>query len=310
MVLGSLFRRAPSGGRTLVAFASQTGAAERIAWLSANALGGAARNLVRVAALGGLTAQDLADAGILLVVTSTYGAGEAPDSARAFVRKQMASVPVLKGVNFAVLALGDRKYDATFCGFGRGLDRWLASARAKRMFDIICVDGDDDTDAMTKWCEQLNKLGADTKVEQLMPGAPQDWTLAERRLLNPGSPGGEAWHIALTPKDAAQLDWTAGDGTRQQHGVASCVVCTVVAVATGTWHMLHSNLRGGQIQHQGQIRSQVVNALAVGPDFNARELSAGVGRTARQRARWADGGMRQKWPSVRRLERLSASGLF
>ena len=211
MVLGSLFRRAPSGGRILVAFASQTGAAERIAWLSANALSGAAKNLVRVAALGGLTAQDLADAGILLVVTSTYGAGEAPDSARAFVRKQMAQVPVLKGVNYAVLALGDRKYDATFCGFGRGLDRWLAAARAKRMFDIVCVDGDDDTDAMTKWCEQLNKLGADTKVEQLMPGAPQDWILAERRLLNPGSPGGEAWHIALTPKDAAQLNWTAGD---------------------------------------------------------------------------------------------------
>jgi sulfite reductase (NADPH) flavoprotein alpha-component len=211
MVLGSLFRRAPSGGRILVAFASQTGAAERIAWLSANALSGAAKNLVRVAALGGLAVEDLADAGTLLVVTSTYGAGEAPDSARAFVRKQMAQVPVLKGVNYAVLALGDRKYDATFCGFGRGLDRWLASAKAKRMFDIICVDGDDDIEAMTKWCEQLGKLGADTKVEQLMPGAPQDWLLAERRLLNSGSPGGEAWHIALTAKDPAQLNWTAGD---------------------------------------------------------------------------------------------------
>jgi sulfite reductase (NADPH) flavoprotein alpha-component len=44
-----------------------------------------------------------------------------------------------------------------------------------------------------------------------MPGAPQDWLLTERRLLNPGSPGGEAWHIALAPKDAAQLHWTAGD---------------------------------------------------------------------------------------------------
>ena len=211
MVLGSLFRRAPTGGRILVAFASQTGAAERIAWVSANALSGATKNLVRVAALGGLTAQDLADAGVLLVVTSTYGAGEAPDSARAFVKKQMAQVPVLKGVSYAVLALGDRKYDATFCGFGRWLDGWLASAKARRMFDIVCVDGDDDTQAMTKWCEQLNKLGANANVEQLMPGAPQDWLLAERCLLNPGSPGGEAWHIALTPKDPAQLNWTAGD---------------------------------------------------------------------------------------------------
>src|SRR5476649_994724 len=106
MVFGSLFRRAPSaGGNILVAFASQTGAAERIAWLSANALAAGARNFVRVAALGGLTAAELGEAGTVLVVTSTYGAGEAPDSARTFVRKQMAQPPALKGLNYAVLAL-------------------------------------------------------------------------------------------------------------------------------------------------------------------------------------------------------------
>ncbi|HEU0096238.1 MAG TPA: flavodoxin domain-containing protein, partial [Rhizomicrobium sp.] len=131
--------------------------------------------------------------------------------ARAFVRKQMAQAPAFKGLNFAVLALGDRKYDATFCGFGKSLDRWLATGKAKRMFDIVCVDGDDDEAAMTRWSEQLGKLGAKTSAEALMPGAPKDWVLTERRLLNPGSQGGEAWHIALTPKDAAQLAWTAGD---------------------------------------------------------------------------------------------------
>src|ERR1700743_1612673 len=131
MVFGSLFRSKPTAGKILVAFASQTGAAERIAWLSANALASSG-SFVRVAALGGLTAGDLAEAGTLLVVTSTYGAGEAPDTARAFVKKQMAAVPPLKGLRYAVLALGDRKYDATFCGFGRSVDRWLASGRATR----------------------------------------------------------------------------------------------------------------------------------------------------------------------------------
>jgi len=166
---------------------------------------------VRVAALGGLSAVELAEAGTLLVVTSTYGAGEAPDSARAFARKQMALAPSFKGLDYAVLALGDRKYDATFCGFGRAMDRWLASGKARRLFEVVCVDGDDDEAAMTRWCEQLTRLGADTSVEQLMPGPPQDWHLAERRLLNPGSPGGEAWHIALVPKNPAHLNWTAGD---------------------------------------------------------------------------------------------------
>lgn len=211
MVFGSIFRSIPKvGGKILVAFASQTGAAERIAWLSANALASSG-SFVRVEALGGLTAAELAQAGTLLVVTSTYGAGEAPDSARAFVKKQMVQTPQLKKLDYAVLALGDRKYDATFCGFGRSVDRWLAAGRAKRLFEVICVDGDDDDAAMTKWCQQLNKLGANTSVEQLMPGAPQDWILAERRLLNPGSPGGEAWHIGLNPKNPAHLHWTAGD---------------------------------------------------------------------------------------------------
>jgi sulfite reductase (NADPH) flavoprotein alpha-component len=209
MIFGSLFKPKP-GGKILVAFASQTGAAERIAWLSANALAKSG-SFVRVAALGGLTAIDLAEAGTLLLVTSTYGAGEAPDSARAFVKKQMAGTPQLKGLRYAVLALGDRKYDATFCGFGRSMDRWLAAGKATRLFEVLCVDGDDDDATMTRWCEQLTKLGADTSVEQLMPGPPQDWILAERRLLNPGSPGGEAWMIALTPKNPAHLHWTAGD---------------------------------------------------------------------------------------------------
>lgn len=208
MIFGSLFRRGPkAGSRILVAFASQTGAAERVAWLSANAL--AVNNLVRVVPLGSLSLAEISEAGTLLVVTSTYGAGEAPDSARAFARKQMAERPAFRGLAYAVLALGDKEYDATFCGFGRSVDRWLAEARARRLFDTVCVDGDDDTDAMSKWSQQLNRLGADTSAEALMPGPPQDWLLEERRPLNPG--GVEVWHVALRPKDMAQAHWTAGD---------------------------------------------------------------------------------------------------
>src|ERR1700748_3492238 len=136
MILGSLFRKTRQPGRRiLVSLASQTGAAERIAWLSANALAAVPGGLVRVAPLGGLMMAEIAEAGTLLVVNRTYGAGEEPASARSFVRKQMAQVPGLKGLSYAVLALGDRKYDATFCGFGREVDRWLASGRARRLFD-------------------------------------------------------------------------------------------------------------------------------------------------------------------------------
>ena len=206
----TLFGDKTRAGGILVAFASQTGAAEAIAWRSANALIGA-QGFVRVAALGTLDPAALAEAGTLLVVTSTYGAGGPPDSARAFVRRHMGGQVDFSGLRFAVLALGDRKYDATFCQFGRSMDRWLTAGGARRLFDVVCVDGDDDDAAMAKWCEHLGRLGAKCDVESLMPGAPQDWVLAQRRLLNPGSAGGQAWEVALTPKDPAHLAWAPGD---------------------------------------------------------------------------------------------------
>ncbi len=198
-----------TGGKVLVAFASQTGAAEQIAWKSANALI-ARGDFVRVAQLGALTPAELAQAGTLLVVTSTYGIGESPDSARGFERKVMPMRANLKGVSFAVLALGDRSYE-DFCGFGQRLDKWLATNKARRLFTPVLVDGDEDLPAMKQWCENLAKLGARTTVEALMPAPPQDWFLEERRLLNPGSPGGEAWSVSLTPPDPALLNWRAGD---------------------------------------------------------------------------------------------------
>jgi sulfite reductase (NADPH) flavoprotein alpha-component len=198
-----------TGGKVLVAFASQTGAAEQIAWRSANALI-ARGDFVRVAPLGALSVAELAQAGTLLVVTSTYGIGESPDSARSFMRKTMAAPAQLKGVKFAVLALGDRSYE-DFCGFGRRLDKWLAASRARRLFDPVLVDGDDDIAAMRQWCENLCKLGANTNVEALLPAPLTDWVLAQRMLLNAASPGGEAWNVALTPQNPALLNWRAGD---------------------------------------------------------------------------------------------------
>ena len=211
MSLFSFFRnRSRTGRNILVAFASQTGAAEAIAWASANALVGAS-GFVRVAGLGGMDPAMLAETGTLLVVTSTYGAGEAPDAARGFQRRHMGAPADFRGLDFAVLALGDRKYDATFCQFGRALDHWLAAGGGKRLFPPVCMDGDGDDAALARWCEQLGRLGARCDVKSLTPGLPQDWRLRERVLLNPGSAGGESWTVHLTPENPAHLDWAAGD---------------------------------------------------------------------------------------------------
>jgi sulfite reductase (NADPH) flavoprotein alpha-component len=196
-------------GAILVAYASQSGSAEQLAWRSATALIAGGRP-ARVASLAALTPAQLADAGTLLVVAATYGAGEAPDLVRGFVRQAMAAPAALRGLRYAVLALGDRSYP-DFCGFGLALDAWLAASGAQRLFPCLTADREQET-ALAAWRTQLATLGAAAGADDgPWQGAYGQWRLAERRLLNPGSPGGEAWHVALEALDPGALSWRAGD---------------------------------------------------------------------------------------------------
>ncbi|MDJ0275878.1 sulfite reductase flavoprotein subunit alpha [Sphingomonas sp. 2R-10] len=193
----------PDRATTLVAYASQTGSAERIARLTADALPGAAA--LPIASLDPVT---LARVERLFVVASTYGEGEPPDNARGFARTMDHLRPDLSHLRYAVMALGDREY-ADYCAFGHRVDRWLHDHGATRLFDPVEVDGND-ADAQRQWQHQLAGVGGRTDQPDWAPAAMADWRLVERRLLNPGSQGGEAWQVVLEPV-AAPAAWTPGD---------------------------------------------------------------------------------------------------
>jgi len=188
---------------TLVAYASQTGSAERIARLTAAALPDAAALPV-----ASLDPDRLSRASRLFVVASTYGEGEPPDNARGFARTMEREAPDLSHLDYAVMALGDREY-AEFCAFGHRVDRWLHDHGATRLFDTVEADGSD-ADAQRQWQHQLAGLGGRTDQPDWAPAAMEAWRLADRRLLNPGSAGGEAWHVTLEPAEGA-AEWTPGD---------------------------------------------------------------------------------------------------
>ncbi len=200
---------APTEGQAdvLVAFASQTGLAEELAWMTARSLSEAGTS-ARLALLGDLDAAELKAAGQLLIVASTTGEGDAPDSVSGFVRKQMAVPADLSGLRYGLLALGDRTY-AEFCGFGRALDGWLQASGATRLFDLVEVDNGD-TGAIRHWQHQLGLLTGHAVQADWTPPAHDRWRLIERTHLNPGSPGGETWQLAFEPIDHA-ADWVAGD---------------------------------------------------------------------------------------------------
>ena len=191
----------------LIAFASQSGFAEQLAWRAAAQLQ-AAGMAVQVRPLGQLDAASLQQAGKALFVLSTFGDGEAPDAARVFERRLLTRSLPLAGLEYAMLGLGDGAY-VRYCGFSRAVDAWLATQGAQRLFPSVEVDRDD-TEALARWQQQLGAIsGIDDPAPLPVQAAMQDWPLHGRVLLNPGSAAGAIWQVTLTTP--AHAHWQAGD---------------------------------------------------------------------------------------------------
>ncbi|MDR6586464.1 sulfite reductase subunit alpha [Herbaspirillum sp. BH-1] len=200
----------------LLAFASQTGTAERLALQSAQSLraGGMA---VRVLPLDQLQEDDLLHEDdllrrrLLLFVVSTTGEGDAPDMAATLAQRMAQPSPgaPLPQLQFGVLALGDRSYQQ-YCAFGYALHAWLGRRHAQPLFDVIDVDNGDDG-ALRHWQHQLGVLSGHSDEADWSAPAYGRWRLAQRQLLNPGSAGGAVYHLQLTPLDLPAPSWQAGD---------------------------------------------------------------------------------------------------
>lgn len=205
---GAASPKASGGQPILLAYASQTGSAERLAWQTAAALREGGSD-VRVECLGRVQPEQLASAGRALFVVSTFGDGEPPDNARAFERRMRVQSHSLASLKYGVLALGDRGY-ASYCGFGRELDQWLHHAGAQPLFDRIDVDAGD-PGALRHWQHHIGQLAGCTDLPDWSVPTYGAWQLVSRECLNHGSFGGPAYHLALIPELAADLAWQAGD---------------------------------------------------------------------------------------------------
>jgi sulfite reductase (NADPH) flavoprotein alpha-component len=192
----------------LLAYASQTGFAEELAWHTARLIHTAGEP-VQVLALNDITAQTLQRAERALFIVSTYGEGDAPDNAALFVGRLMQQAQALGHLHYGLLALGDRQY-ANFCGFGRALDGWLQHSAAQRLFDPVEVDNAAPP-ALQAWQQALVRVASVGDLPDWEAPAYEGWTLAARRLLNPGSLGQPVYWLELAPPAGSTPQWESGD---------------------------------------------------------------------------------------------------
>lgn len=191
----------------LIAYASQTGFAEQLAWQTAETLHSAGM-AVTVLPLSALDAARLAATPRALFVVSTTGEGDAPDTAVGFARRVMRGAVDLHGLSYGVLSLGDRSY-AHYCAFGSALDGWLHRHGAQPLFDTVQVDNGS-ADDLRHWQQYLGVLSGNAEMADWTTPAYAPWRLSAREHLNPGSPGGPAFLVSLVAAEAMP-SWQAGD---------------------------------------------------------------------------------------------------
>lgn len=204
----------PNAKPWLIAYATQTGVSEQLAWRTATALQ-QAHQPATVKSVQQLTLADLQQAEQVLFIASTYGTGEAPDLASSFEKKIMSGQADLSHLHYAVLALGSKEYPDTFCSFGHRIDQWLKNNGAQQLFTTIEVDN-----ASNEHIQQWNDaLAQSTQLELQAMDIDKTfdhWTLVKREVLNPGSLGAPAFNLEFKPEHEAQ--WQAGDIAEIQPG--------------------------------------------------------------------------------------------
>ncbi len=158
------------------------------------------------------TPAEIARAGDLLVIASTWGEGDAPQRAEPFLAELMGdAAPRFDGVRFAVLALGDRAY-AKFCATGREIDERLAALGASRIAPREECDVDFEAPAKTWIGTTLREIGTATgasviHVDFMRSSATEEsWSrtrpfaaeLTTALNLNGSRSSTETWHLELS----------------------------------------------------------------------------------------------------------------
>ena len=99
-----------------------------------------------------------------LVVTSTTGSGDIPDTILPLFLSLQSEFPMLSDLKYGVVALGDSSYGDTFCGGGRQFGQLLEELGAKELCPLLTIDACEHFDGapvalewLPNWLTQLQQ---------------------------------------------------------------------------------------------------------------------------------------------------------
>ncbi|MDQ2803144.1 MAG: flavodoxin domain-containing protein [Pseudomonadota bacterium] len=170
--------QAAAAGRAAPAPASPPAAKAKLTILyatesgNAEALAGAARKAASRLGFGAkmldmadATPEQVARAGTVLVIASTWGEGDPPQRAEPFITALMSdAAPRFTDMRYTLLALGDRAY-ANFCETGRRMDERLAALGAKSIAPRVECDLDYEAPAKSWIDASLRALEPPARAE-------------------------------------------------------------------------------------------------------------------------------------------------
>lgn len=223
-----------SGGKTqaikpgkplTILYGSQSGNSEMIA-LDVAAAASEQALLPRLLPMNEASLNDLKSTERLMLIVSTFGEGELPDSARALWSNiEKAPVDSFKDTHFAVLGLGDRSY-GDFCQASIDFDEKLSALGGQRIQTLVKCDVDYADNADQWVIDVLTQISLKGDQQLIEPSAeylsltqnkaptfnranPMTMMLTEKRRLSSKYSGKQTMHYVLDFQEDVQ--YTPGD---------------------------------------------------------------------------------------------------
>ncbi len=205
-----------------ILYGSESGNSEKLADLSAKEAKKRGFK-ASVKNMADITSADLGKVENLLIIVSTWGDGEPPDTATSFYKGLMTDTLSLPKMRYSVCALGDSSY-AQFCKTGKDVDARLEAFGASRIAPRQDCDLDYE-DLHRAWLDSaLNAFGpiqsgASNTAPSYAQEAPASLydkkrpfpgELTERVLLNGKGTSKETWHYEISLEDSG-LNYEPGD---------------------------------------------------------------------------------------------------